>query len=49
MPQIMEVEGGQVRCLRGIAPGLAEVATAELRILGSGEDQGVVARGCEVL
>jgi hypothetical protein len=49
MAQIMEVEAGQVCCLGGVSPGLAEVAAPQLRVLRSGEeDQGGLAGGCEV-
>ena len=47
--EIMEVEAGQVGRLRGVLPGPAEVAAPELRVLGSGEDQGILAQGREVL
>lgn len=49
MTQIMEMEAGQVRRLCGVLPGPAEIAAPELRVLGPGEDQGVLTEGREVL
>jgi hypothetical protein len=42
---IMKVEADQADCLGGSLPGCREVAAPKRRVLGSGEDQGVVAGG----
>jgi hypothetical protein len=49
MTQIMGMEARQVGRLRGVPPGPAEVAAAQLGVLGASEDQGVLAQGREVL